>query len=229
MQFAYLVIGSVPGRWGENPALARSVCRRMILLCAFSGRCAVETILPGAELLTTEEMARADRIAVAGGTPGLALMEAAGSAVAAAAAELAGGSGRGAIAVACGPGNNGGDGFVAARLLREAGYSVRAGLLGSRDTLRGDAAAMAVRWAESGGAIEALSPETLAGADVIVDAMFGAGLSRPLDGAAAQVVEAINAADRPVVAVDVPSGLDGTSGKAAGPVVHATRTVTFFR
>jgi NAD(P)H-hydrate epimerase len=126
---------------------------------------------------------------------------------------------------------------VAARLLREAGHRVRVGLLGRRESLGGDAALMAARWAEAGGAIEALSGETpagtlaamLAGADVIVDALFGAGLSRPLDGVAAEAVVAINAAARPVVAVDVPSGLDGTSGEAAGPVVEATRTVTFFR
>ena len=71
--------------------------------------------------------------------------------------------------------------------------------------------------------------EILTDADVIVDALLGAGLSRPLEGVAAQVVAAINAAAKPVVAVDVPSGLDGTSGQAAGPVVQATRTVTFFR
>jgi hydroxyethylthiazole kinase-like uncharacterized protein yjeF len=188
----------------------------------------LQTTLSGPELLTTEEMGRADRLAMAAGTPGLALMEAAGRAVAAAAAELAGAEA--AIAVVCGPGNNGGDGFVAARVLHEQGCRVRVGLLGSRDALRGDAAVMAERWAERPGAvIEALSAETPAGADVIVDALFGAGLTRALDGAAADVVAAINAAGKPVVAVDVPSGLDGTSGQAAGPVVQATRTVTFFR
>jgi len=176
------------------------------------------------ELLTTEEMGRADRLAMDAGTPGLALMEAAGCAVAAAAAEL--GGARAAVAVACGPGSNGGDGFVAARVLRQQGHSVRLGLLGSREALRGDAAAMAARWE---GEIQSLSPATLADADVIIDAMFGAGLSRPLEGVAADVVAAINCAGRPVVAVDVPSGLDGTTGQAAGPIVQATATVTFFR
>jgi ADP-dependent NAD(P)H-hydrate dehydratase / NAD(P)H-hydrate epimerase len=184
--------------------------------------------LSGHELLTTEEMGRADRLTIDAGTPGLALMEAAGRAVATAATEL-GGPGA-SVAVACGPGNNGGDGFVAARALREGGHAVRAGLLGSPAALRGDAAVMAERWAERGGGpIEALSAATLAGADVIVDAMFGAGLSRALDGVAAEVVAAINAAGKPVVAVDVPSGLDGTTGRAAGPAVQATCTVTFFR
>ena len=177
------------------------------------------------ELLTTAEMGRADALAVKHGVPGLALMENAGRAVADAAAELAGRPGA-AIAVACGPGNNGGDGFVAARLLREKGYRVRLGLLGPRDALKGDAADMAKRW---GAASEPLTPATLADADVVVDALFGAGLSRPLEGMAADVVAAINACAKPVVAVDVPSGLDGTTGASGGPVVQATRTVSFFR
>ena len=177
------------------------------------------------ELLTAAEMARADALAAQHGVPGLALMENAGRAVADAAAELAARPGA-AIAVVCGPGNNGGDGFVAARLLREKGYRVRVGLLGARDALEGDAADMATRW---GAAIEPLSPATLADAEVVVDALFGAGLSRPLEGMAADVVAAINTCAKPVVAVDVPSGLDGTTGASGGPVVQATRTVTFFR
>jgi NAD(P)H-hydrate epimerase len=180
--------------------------------------------LTGPELLTTEEMGRADRLAVTAGTPSLAPMEAAGRAVADAVTDL--GGPKAAVAVVCGPGNNGGDGFVAARVLREGGHPVRLGLLGSREALRGDAAAMAQRWV---GEIEPLSPAVLGGADVIVDALFGAGLSRGLDGAAAEVVAAINGAGKPVVAVDVPSGLDGTTGLPTGPVVQASRTVTFFR
>jgi ADP-dependent NAD(P)H-hydrate dehydratase / NAD(P)H-hydrate epimerase len=179
----------------------------------------------GHELLTVEEMGRADRLAVAAGTPSLALMEAAGRAVAEAAAERLPPKDA-AVAVACGPGNNGGDGFVVARLLRERGHRVRLGLLGDRAALKGDAAEMAARWA---GEVEPLSAATVAGADAIVDALFGAGLSRALDGTAAEVVAAINASGKPVVAVDVPSGLDGTTGRGAGPTVQATCTVTFFR
>ena len=180
----------------------------------------------GHELLTAEEMGRADRLAIAAGVPGLELMEAAGRAVADAAIALVAREGA-AIAVLCGPGNNGGDGFVAARLLREQGYGVRVGLLGARERLSGDAAAMADRWDAD---IETLMPATLRGADLVIDAMFGAGLSRPLDGAAAEVADAINASGRPVLAVDVPSGLDGSTGVALGHVVvQATRTVTFFR
>lgn len=179
----------------------------------------------GHELLTAEEMGRADRLAIAAGVPGLELMEAAGRAVADEAVALVARKGA-AIAVLCGPGNNGGDGFVAARLLGQQGYRVRVALLGVREGLTGDAAAMADRW---GGDIEALTPATLGGADMVIDAMFGAGLARPLDGAAAEVADAVNASGKPVLAVDVPSGLDGSAGVALGPVVQATRTVTFFR
>jgi ADP-dependent NAD(P)H-hydrate dehydratase / NAD(P)H-hydrate epimerase len=179
----------------------------------------------GHELLTAEEMSRADRLTIAAGVPGLALMEEAGRAVSDAAVDLASRPGA-VVAVACGPGNNGGDGLVAARLLRDRGCCVRVGLLVSREAPAGDAAEMASRW---GGEIEPLTPASLKGADLIVDALFGAGLSRPLAGAAAEVVAAINAAGKPVLAVDVPSGLDGTTGSAEGPVVQATCTVTFFR
>lgn len=180
--------------------------------------------MTGLELLTSEQMGRADRLAVAGGVASLTLMEHAGRAVADEAAQMWAAGAR--IAVLCGPGNNGGDGFVAARHLRERGYDVRLALLGDRGALKGDAAAMAERYA---GAIAPLSTFDLNGAQLIVDALFGAGLTRPLDGAAAAAVEAMNASGCPIIAVDVPSGLDGTTGTAAGPVVHARRTVTFFR
>ena len=179
----------------------------------------------GHELLSVAEIGRADALAVAAGVSSLALMEAAGASVAKAAMDLLPHP-PAIVAVACGPGNNGGDGFVAARLLRERGYSVRVGLLGARDRLTGDAAAVAAQWV---GDIEALTSATLDDADLIIDAMFGAGLSRPLEGAVAQVVAAINASGKPVLAVDVPSGLDGNTGRANGAVVQATRTVTFFR
>jgi len=176
------------------------------------------------ELLTAREMGRADALAMAQGIPGLTLMENAGRAVARAAGDVA--PAGTAIAVCCGPGNNGGDGFVAARLLRERGYPVRVGLLGRRDVLSGDAAIMAQRW---GDPVEPLTTATLADAGLVVDALFGAGLSRPLEGVAADVVAAINSAGKPVVAVDVPSGLDGTTGAPSGAVIAATCTVTFFR
>jgi len=176
-------------------------------------------------LLTAEEMGEADRLTIAAGTPGLVLMEAAGRAVADAVLTLD--RRRGAnVVVLCGPGNNGGDGFVAARVLADEGLSVRVALLDARAALSGDAAAAAARWT---GDVEPLSPRVLEGANVVVDALFGAGLSRALDGIAAATVEALDERAVPVVAVDVPSGLDGSTGAALGPVVRATRTVTFFR
>jgi ADP-dependent NAD(P)H-hydrate dehydratase / NAD(P)H-hydrate epimerase len=182
-------------------------------------------VMHGCELLSVAEMTLADRLATAGALTGLELMERAGRAVAAEAMGMLGGPAR--VLVACGPGNNGGDGFVAARILRDAGYQVRLGLLGSKGALRGDAAGMAARWGE---ACEALTPDLVGTwGDMIIDALFGAGLSRPLAGSAAEIVAAINARGKPILAVDVPSGLDGSTGAAEGASVQATRTVTFFR
>lgn len=184
------------------------------------------------ELLTNDQMGRADRAAVAAGVASLDLMEAAGRAVAEAAEALLLGGPRGregTVAVACGPGNNGGDGFVAARHLRDRGINVRLGLLGQVTALKGDARVMAERWQ---GAVGGVDAGLFQGADVIVDALFGAGLGRPLEGAAADAVRGINAAHArgsAILAVDVPSGLDGSTGTAGGPVVEATETVTFFR
>jgi len=183
--------------------------------------------LSALELLTPAEMAEADRRTIAAGTPGIALMERAGRAVAdAVAARHALGT---RVFVACGPGNNGGDGFVAARILAERGYPVRLALLGSREALTGDAAEAARLFR---GEIESMNADAVRDPDVIVDALFGAGLSRPLTGLARQAVEAVGrAADRgvPVIAVDLPSGIDGASGRVMGAAVRASETVTFCR
>lgn len=179
----------------------------------------------GLELLTTSEMTRADMLAVEAGVPSLTLMENAGRAVAEEAALMAGKPGA-RFAVMCGPGNNGGDGFVAARHLKHMGHDVRVFLLGQREALKGDAGLMSQRW---DGMVRSPDVADPASMDVIVDALFGAGLTRALDADAAAAVSAINASGTPVLAVDVPSGLDGTTGEAAGPAVQASRTVTFFR
>lgn len=176
-----------------------------------------------AALLTVAQMGEADRRAISGGMPGLELMEAAGAAVARVVQRF---HPRGAVLVLCGPGNNGGDGFVAARHLTEAGRQVAVALLGPREALKGDAAIMAQRW--TGLAMPA-TPLQIMQADVIVDALFGAGLSKPLDGAALTLVEAVNASGRPVIAVDLPSGVPGNDGRPRGAVIQAERTVTFFR
>jgi hydroxyethylthiazole kinase-like uncharacterized protein yjeF len=177
------------------------------------------------EVLTTAEMAEADRLAMAGGVAGVQLMENAGRAVADAVARRSRRS-TPAVRVVAGPGNNGGDGFVCARILAERGYPVRLLLLGDRGRLKGDAAAVAARWQ---GAVEVATPEALAGAELIVDALFGAGLDRPVEDTARALIEAINAAAVPVIAVDLPSGVNGNSGAVMGAAVNAAETVTFFR
>ncbi len=176
------------------------------------------------ELLTTTEMAEADRLAVMSGVSSLTLMENAGRAVADVAAKMVTPGAR--IAVLCGPGNNGGDGFVAARLLRERGYDVGVVCHAGLENLQGDAAEMARQW---GGAFAPHAPSLLTNANLVIDALFGAGLTRPLDGAAAELVAAMNASGVPVLSVDVPSGLDGTTGIIRDQAVQATRTITFFR
>ncbi len=174
-------------------------------------------------LPTPAEMGAADRRAMAAGIPGTALMEAAGRAVA---REIAARWSPRPVAVLCGPGNNGGDGYVAAAALREAGWPVRLAALGDPARLSGDAAHFAALWGE---APEPLSPEVLDGAALAVDALFGAGLDRPLGGAAAAMVAALRVRGLPVVAVDVPSGLDGATGRVLGCAAPADLTVTFFR
>ena len=174
-------------------------------------------------LLTPREMGEADRLTIAGGTPGVVLMENAARAVADAVSRR---WPKRPLLVLCGPGNNGGDGFVAARILAERGWPVRLALLGAREALKGDAAAAAARWT---GPVEPLTPAVIGDAALVIDALFGAGLARPIEGAARDVIAAIDAAGLSVVAVDVPSGVDGASGTVLGVAPKAALTVTFFR
>ena len=179
-----------------------------------------------AELLSTREMAAADRLTIAAGTPGMVLMDRAGSAVALHCVERLASGGSGAVLVLCGPGNNGGDGFVAARRLRATGVDVRLALLGRMDALSPDAATAADGWREP---VEDVRTAPFEGVRLVVDALFGAGLNRGLDGEAAALVERVNASGLPVVAVDIPSGIAGDTGAAEGPAIRAGSTVTFFR
>jgi NAD(P)H-hydrate epimerase len=174
-------------------------------------------------LLTPAQMDAADRAAEASGVDGFGMMEAAGGAVAVAVGA------RWAmqpVTVLCGPGNNGGDGFVAARHLAAAGWPVTLTLLGSREKLTGEAAQAASLWK---GAAAPVSADSLNCAGLVIDALFGAGLSRPLEGKALQLVEALKAGRIPTCAIDVPSGLDGASGAVRGGAAPADLTVTFFR
>lgn len=174
-------------------------------------------------LISVAEMYLADAYAVDHGVAGLTLMENAGRALA---EEIVKRWTSCRVVVLCGPGNNGGDGFVAARYLAAAGFAVRVALLGRREALTGDAAAMVGRWA---GAVEPLTPAALDDADLIVDGLFGAGLARPVAGAAADTLAAAMARGKPVVAIDVPSGVHGDTGEVMGVAAQAALTVTFFR
>src|SRR5689334_8345272 len=175
------------------------------------------------EVLTTSEMERADRLTIAAGRPGFALMLSAGQAVAEAAMDLAD---EGPIVVVAGRGNNGGDGFVAAAELAARGREVSVVLLCERDSLHGDAALAARGWKYP---VLPFNPQALGKPALIIDALFGAGLNRPVKGEPYEMIEAINANGAPVLAVDLPSGVNGTTGLVMGVAVRATATVTFFR
>lgn len=174
------------------------------------------------ELLDIQKMGDAEQMAMATGISGVTLMENAGHAVAEQIKKL---WPQRPVSVLCGPGNNGGDGFVVARLLAAAGWPVRVGLLCTQDKLQGEALHHAKLWQ---GNIEPLSVALLEGAGLIVDALFGSGLTRVIDGNAAKVLSAIQEYGIPVVAVDVPSGVMGDTGVSLGAIT-ANITVTFFR
>ena len=174
------------------------------------------------DILTVEEMTAADQAAATSGTSISTLMERAGGGVAdAVMARFP----KGPVAVLCGPGNNGGDGYVAARRLAQAGWPVA--VAGTpREALAGAAAEAAKGWS---GEVAALSVKALDGAALVVDALFGAGLKRPLDPALQDLLRAVEATRTPIVAVDLPSGLDGDTGAPLGYAPQAALTVAFHR
>jgi NAD(P)H-hydrate epimerase len=174
-------------------------------------------------LLTVDQMYKADAAAVALGVPSLSLMEAAGTAIA---RTIRRRWRPRPVAVLCGPGNNGGDGFVVARLLSAEGWPVRLGLLGEKGLLRGDAAVNAERWRQP---VHSLGLDLLEGDPLVVDGLFGAGLARPIEGVVARMIDTINERSLACIGVDVPSGVDGNTGAILGRAPACQVTVTFFR
>jgi len=173
-------------------------------------------------LLSPDDMAAVDRAAAASGIDSYGLMEKAGQAVAASALRHFPEALR--FVVLCGPGNNGGDGYVAARALQQSGAEVRLFHLGDPKTLKGDAARAFEDCQILGEALAHYSPQP---GDIVIDAIFGAGLSRPVPDEVETIIAAITKAGLPVIAVDLPSGLDGRSGQVLGAAFRAARTVTF--
>jgi NAD(P)H-hydrate epimerase len=131
------------------------------------------------------------------------------------------------IAILCGAGNNAGDGYVLARLARAAGIAVRVAAVTEAAKLSGDAARAFSDFARDGGNAETFGASSLAEAEVVVDALLGTGIDRPVQGAFHDAIEAVNRARAPVLALDIPSGLDADTGMPQGAAVRATRTVTF--
>ncbi|MBI4531573.1 MAG: NAD(P)H-hydrate dehydratase [Candidatus Latescibacteria bacterium] len=188
------------------------------------------------KVVTGTQMAAIDRETIEGGILGEVLMERAGKGVAEAVLnDVLKGRKDVRVVVLCGKGNNGGDGFVVARILSQKGVDVRVFLLGARSTIRGDAA-LNLRKAEEVG-LSIIEVEDDAGIDVIrqevsgtgclVDALFGTGIKGGLTGLPAEIIEVVNAAEKPIVAVDLPSGIDADTGRADGAAIRANLTVTF--
>ncbi len=178
------------------------------------------------DLYSPEQVRELDRLAMAeGGIPGERLMERAGRRAWAVAQERWPQAER--LAVLCGGGNNAGDGYVVARLAAQAGKRVEVLYLVEPERLGGDAAAHARRYRDGGGACRPFTAQALAEADLIVDALLGTGLDRPVAGRYAEAVAAANAAPAPVLAVDIPSGIHGRTGAELGEAVRAAATATF--
>lgn len=182
---------------------------------------------PLARLYTAAQARDLDRITIEDhGVPGMELMERAGKAAFEHAVEQFPASQN--WLVVCGAGNNAGDGYVVARLAREKGIECSVSALKAPDHLAGDAANAARRWLDAGGTTTPGFPSDVANHDLIVDALLGTGLDRAPQGEYAETIKAVNGAQTPVVAIDVPSGLDADTGTALGGVaIEADMTVTF--
>lgn len=177
-------------------------------------------------LLTAEDARTADKDATQGTTTGESLMENAGRAVVDLICQEY--KPRAALVV-CGTGNNGGDGFVVARLLKEKNWAVTLASVGNTDDISGDVKIAQNKWNMAGGATRTFSKDLLADAKLVIDAMLGTGLSREVEGSAKEAIEAINASKLPVVSIDLPSGIHADTGAVMGAAIKAANTVTFVR
>jgi hydroxyethylthiazole kinase-like uncharacterized protein yjeF len=177
-------------------------------------------------LYTAAQVRELDRVAIeTHGIPGYELMCRAGAALQHELRQA--GSEDATVCVVCGPGNNGGDGYVLARLLRQSGRAVRLLSLAPHERLKGDALRAADDWIAAGGEIEPFMGELPAAAGLLVDALLGTGLDRDVEGDYARAIDSLNRHTAPTLAVDIPSGLHADSGRELGTAVVARITVTF--
>ena len=187
--------------------------------------------------MSRDEVRAFDRWAIEQlGLPGVVLMENAGRGCVEVIVQRLGGTADKTVAILCGTGNNGGDGYVIARHLADRGASVRLAVAGDPARIRGDARTHLDVWRRLGGAVVSLElggdiirqmKELVAGADLLVDAVFGTGLSGPVRDDYQRLIEAVNDSGVDVLAVDIPSGLDCDTGLPLGAAVRASCTVTF--
>ena len=181
--------------------------------------------------ISPQDMREMERAFLEGtGYPSILLMEHAAQAVVDALSAYAPGGGR--VLFVCGNGNNGGDGCAAARLWMQRGGKADVWLLKSPSQMKGDAGVNACLLNSCGASLNVLyneAPEVPKDCAAIVDALYGTGLSRELSGAALAAVQRMNESGLPVVAADIPSGVDGATGQVLGDAVHARETVTFHR
>ena len=209
----------------------RQIMAQMPLVCEAKGLCNqpekrktgfMEYFDSEFELLTPEEMGRADALSIKVGKSEIELMGNAGRAVGQFIVEH---FPRAPVSVLCGPGNNGGDGFVIGCYLRDRGWPVRLVQFGDKECYSAASKHYLQHWGE----VESFSPVVIEDASLLVDAMFGAGLDRAIEGDVANIVWQANKSAVPIVAVDMPTGVDGATGLVLGTAIQADATVTFFR
>lgn len=184
------------------------------------------SMLHTAAILTAEESKEADRSAIATGALAYSLMERAGKAVANLICETY--TPRPCL-VACGTGNNGGDGFIVARLLKERGWPVEVSIVGEERHIGGDAAKAKQAWLEADGECKGFAELNLGGKQLIVDAILGTGIKGSAEGDTGKAIKAINKSRLPVVSIDIASGVNASDGGVGGEAVKASHTVTFVR